>query len=65
MGGVGCFLMGVGFLASWLVPVAGVLLMVIGALATAIASERGLVPAERVPATQTSEARANAFRPGI
>ena len=49
MGSVGYFLMGFGFLISWLVPVAGVLLMVIGAVATAIAWESGLVPAERVP----------------
>jgi hypothetical protein len=57
--------MGVGFLVSWLVPVAGVLLMVIGALATAIASESALIPAERVPSTQTGDAPANALQPGI
>jgi hypothetical protein len=42
MGRTGCLLMGLGFLAAWLLPVAGVLVMVVGAIVTAIASERAL-----------------------
>jgi len=42
MGAVGGFLMGIGFLAAWPLPVLGVLLMVFGAICAAIAAERGL-----------------------
>jgi hypothetical protein len=36
--------MALGFLLSWLVPVVGVIVMVLGGLATAIAQERTLLP---------------------
>jgi hypothetical protein len=42
MGAVGGFFLGIGFLASWPLPVLGVLLMVVGAICAAIAAERGL-----------------------
>jgi hypothetical protein len=35
MGRIGCLLMGFGFLAAWLLPVAGVLIMAAGGIATA------------------------------
>ena len=38
----GLYLMALGFLLSWPVPVAGVLVMVLGALVTAIVLERTL-----------------------
>jgi hypothetical protein len=38
--------MALGFLLSWPVPVLGVVLMVLGAIATAIVSERGLAGAD-------------------
>jgi hypothetical protein len=44
MGRIGYLLMAFGFLAAWLVPVAGVLVMVVGAILTAIASERVILP---------------------
>lgn len=37
------YLMALGFSLSWLVPVVGVVLMVLGALMTAIAQERTLI----------------------
>ena len=37
------YLMGLGFSLSWLVPVVGVVVMVLGALMTAIAQERTLI----------------------
>lgn len=40
----GLYLMVLGFLLSWPVPVAGVIVMVLGGLVTAIALERTLVP---------------------
>ena len=40
----GLYLMALGFLLSWLVPVVGVIVMVLGGLATAIAQERTLLP---------------------
>lgn len=40
----GLYLMVLGFLLSWPVPVAGVVVMVLGALATAIVMERTLLP---------------------
>ncbi len=40
----GWYLMALGFLVSWPLPVVGVVLMVLGAVATAIVSERALVP---------------------
>ena len=46
MGRSGLFFMALGFLLSWPVPVLGVLIMVLGALATAIVSERSLVAAD-------------------
>lgn len=64
MGRVGYFLIGGGFLVSWLLPVAGVLVMVIGALATAIASEGGIVPAERVSSAQNIDDPPNALQAG-
>ena len=42
----GLYLMALGFLLSWPIPVVGVLIMVLGALVTAIVSERALVGAE-------------------
>ena len=65
MGSVGYLLMGVGFLVSWLVPVAGVLVMVTGAVATAIASETGLVPAERARSTPNIDDPPNALQPSV
>jgi hypothetical protein len=44
MGRIGCILMAFGFLAAWLLPVAGVLVMVLGGILTAIASERAIIP---------------------
>jgi hypothetical protein len=49
----GWYLMALGFLLSWPVPVVGVVVMVLGAVATAIVSERAwlgefLRPAERL-----------------
>ena len=40
----GLYLMALGFLLSWPVPVVGVIVMVLGGLATAIAQERTLLP---------------------
>lgn len=65
MGSVGYLLMGVGFLVSWLVPVAGVLVMVTGAVATAIASETGLVPAELARSTPNGDDPASALQPSV
>ncbi len=41
---LGLFLLSLGFLAAWPVPVAGVLLMVVGAIIVAIASEAAMIP---------------------
>lgn len=40
----GIYLMALGFVLSWPVPVVGVVVMLLGALVTAIALERTLVP---------------------
>ena len=39
----GLYLMALGFSLSWLVPLVGVVVMVLGALMTAIAQERTLI----------------------
>lgn len=44
MSRIGYLLIGLGFLAAWLVPLVGVVVMVVGAVLTAIASERVIVP---------------------
>ncbi len=54
MSRVGCYLMGFGFAAAWLLPVAGVVVMVVGAVVTAIASERAMLP-EFLAAAETPE----------
>lgn len=40
----GLYLMALGFLLSWPMPVLGVIVMVLGGLATAIVMERTLLP---------------------
>jgi hypothetical protein len=40
----GLYLMALGFLLSWLVPVVGAVIMVLGGLVAAIAMERTLLP---------------------
>lgn len=40
----GLYLMALGFLLSWPLPVVGVIVMVLGGLTTAIALERTLLP---------------------
>ena len=45
MGRSGLILMVLGFLLSWLVPVVGVVIMVLGGIATAIVSEQALIGA--------------------
>ena len=47
MGRSGLYVMALGFLLSWPLPALGVVIMVLGAVATAIVSERGLPADER------------------
>lgn len=45
MGRSGLVLLVLGFLLSWLVPVVGVVVMVLGGITTAIVSERSMLAA--------------------
>jgi apolipoprotein N-acyltransferase len=49
------YLIALGFLLSWPLPVAGVAVMVLGAVATAIASERALLPEFLRPSERVDE----------